>query len=133
MRLIATSLLLLALPSAAQAIHEQPGPEFRRMPGIVERNPGTTRLPGAIEIRTIPGDPFVAHDLRETRETIDRRYENGELTRREARRLRREVRLVDRLQYRYGYDGLRADERAELAMRAQELRSRAAAPVVRRP
>ena len=128
MRLTAASLLLLSLPSAAQAIHEQPGPDFRRTPGIFEPNPGTTRLPGAIEIRVIPGDPHVAHDLREARETIERRYENGELTRREARQLRREVRVVDRLQYRYGHDGLRADERAELALRAQELRSRAAAP-----
>lgn len=130
MRLTAVALLLLALPSAAHAIREQPGPVYRGTSGIVERNPGTTRLPGAIEIRAIPGDPHVAHDLREARETIDRRYENGELTRREARRLRREVRVVDRLQYRYGADGLRADERAELALRAQELRGRAAAPRV---
>ena len=129
MRLTASALLILALPAAAQAITEQaPARNSGRMPGIVERHPGTTRLPGSIEIRAIPGDPFVAHDLREARETIDRRYERGELTRREARRLRREVRLVDRLRYRYAADGLRADERAELALRAQELRSRAAAP-----
>ena len=128
MRLTAAALLLLALPSTAHAIREQAGPDFRRMPGIVERTPGATRLPGAIEIQAIPGDPYVAHDLREARETIDRRFENGELTRREARQLRREVRLIGRLQYRYGHDGLRPDERAELSLRAQELRSRAAAP-----
>ena len=132
MRLLAPALLLLALPSAAQAITEQAAaPDSRRLPGIVERNPGTARLPGSVEIRAIPGDPFVAHDLREARETIERRRDNGELTRREARRLRREVRLIDRLQYRYGADGLRPDERAELALRAQELRSRAAAPTAR--
>ena len=132
MRLLAPAWLLLALPSAAQAITPQAAaPDSRRVPGIVERNPGTTRLPGAIEIRAVPGDPYVAHDLHEARETIERRRDNGELTRREARRLRREARLVARLQYRYGRDGMRPDERAELALRAAELRSRAAAPTRR--
>jgi hypothetical protein len=132
MRLIAPALLLLALPTTAQAIQEQAGaPDARRLPGIVERNPGTTRVPGRIEIRAAPGDPYVAHDLREARETIERRRESGELTRRQARQLRREVRIVSRLQYRYGHDGMRPDERAELALRAQELRSRAAAPTAR--
>jgi hypothetical protein len=129
MRLTASALLILALPTAAHAITEQAGaPDSRRLPGIVERNPGTTRLPGQIEIRAVPGDPYVAHDLREARETIERRRDNGELTRREARRLRREVRTVSRLSYRYSSNGLRDDERAELALRAQELRSKAAAP-----
>jgi hypothetical protein len=134
MRLTATFLLLLALPSAAQAqFRSQPMPAADvRLPGIVDRTPpGGHRVPGFIEVRIVPGDRTVQHDLREARETIDRRYESGELTRREARQLRREVRLVDRLQYRYGADGLRPDERTELALRAQELRSRAAAPTAR--
>ena len=128
MRSIVAAAVLLALPVTAQAqFRSQPMPAAdARLPGIVDRKPpGGHRTPG---VRIISGDHAVQHDLREARETIDRRYENGELTRREARRLRREVRLVDRLQYRYGHDGLRADERAELALRAQELRSRAAAP-----
>ena len=131
MRSIVAAAVLLALPVTAQAqFRQQPMPAAdARLPGIVDRTPpGTHRPPGFIDVRFIPGDRAVQRDLREARETIDRRYENGELSRREARRLRREVRLVDRLQYRYGADGLRADERAELTLRAQELRSRAAAP-----
>jgi hypothetical protein len=131
MRSIVAAAVLLALPVTAQAqFRSQPMPAAdARLPGIVDRTPpGSHRAPGFMEVRIVPGDRTVQHDLREARETIDRRYENGELTRREARRLRREVRLVDRLQYRYGHDGLRSDERAELALRAQELRSRAAAP-----
>jgi hypothetical protein len=131
MRSIAAALLAFALPVTAQAqFRPQPMPAIHaRLPGIVDRTPpGTHRTPGIVEGRFVPGDRAVQHDLREARKTIDRRYENGELTRREARRLLREVRLVGRLQYRYGHDGLRADERAELALRAQELRSKAAAP-----
>ena len=131
MRSMVAAAVLLALPISAQAqFRSQPMPPGdARLPGIVDRTPpGGHRTPGFMEVRIVPGDRTVQRDLREARETIDRRYENGELTRREARRLRREVRLVDRLQYRYGADGLRADERAELALRAQELRSRAAAP-----
>ena len=131
MRSIAAALLILALPATAEAqFRSQPLPAGdARLPGIVDRTPpGTHRTPGFIQVRFVPGDRAVQRDLREARETIDRRYENGELTRREARRLRREVRLIGRLQYRYGHDGLRPDERAELALRAQELRSRAAAP-----
>jgi hypothetical protein len=131
MRSIAAVLLILALPATAQAhFRSQAMPAGdARLRGIVDRTPpGTQSAPGIVEVRFVPGDRAVQHDLREARETIDRRYENGELTRHEARRLRREVRLIGRLQYRYGHDGLRPDERAELALRAQELRARAAAP-----
>ena len=131
MRTVVAAVIALTLPVAAQAqFRAEPMPRAAaRLPGIVDRTPpGTMRVPGLVQVRVVPGDRAVAHDLREARDTIDRRYENGELTRREARRLRREVRLIDRLQYRYGHDGLRADERAELVLRAQELRSRAAAP-----
>ena len=131
MRSIAAAAVLLALPITAQAqFRSQPMPAAdARLPGIVDRTPpGGHRPPGFIDVRIDPGDSTVQHDLREARETIDRRYRDGELTRREARQMRREVRLVDRLQYRYGHDGLRPDERAELSLRAQELRVRAAAP-----
>ena len=131
MRSIVAAVVLLALPVTTQAqFRPQPIPAAHaRLPGIVDRTPpGTHRPPGIVEVRFVPGDRAVQHDLREARETIERRYENGELTRREARRLRREIRLIGRLQYRYGHDGLRPDERAELALRAQELRNRAAAP-----
>ena len=134
MRSIVAAAVLLAVPITAQAqFRSQPMPAAdARLPGIVDRTPPSGhRPPGFIEVRIVPGDRTVQHDLREARETIDRRYENGELTRREARQLRRELRIVSRLQYRYGHDGMRADERAELALLAQELRSRAAAPTAR--
>ena len=128
MRSIAAALLLLALPSAGQAITPQAAPDTARLPGIVERNPGTTRLPSMVDLRVASYDRAVAHDLREARESIERRRENGELSRREARRLRREVRLVARMAYRYSRDGLSEPERRELELRANELRSRSEAP-----
>ena len=128
MRLITAALVLLALPGTASAITPQRASADVRHSGIAERHPGTTRLPGAVDIRVGAGDPVVAQDLRETRRTIERRRDNGELSRREARQLRREVRVVERLTYRYGQDGLRADERRELALRASVLRARSEAP-----
>ena len=128
MRLITAALVLLALPSAALAITPQRASDDVRYGGIAERHPGTTRLPGSVDIHIGAGDPVVAQDLRETRRTIERRRDNGELSRREARQLRREVRVVERLTYRYGQDGLRADERRELALRASVLRARSEAP-----
>jgi hypothetical protein len=130
MRSIVLAVVLLALPMTAQAqFRSQPMPAGdARLPGIVDRTPpGSHRPPGA-EVQVVQTDRMVAHDLREARQTIDWRRESGELTRREARQLRREARLIDTLSYRYARDGLRADERSELTLRAQELRSRAAAP-----
>ena len=135
MRSIVAAVALLALPSAVEAqFRAQPmPPTAARMPGIVERGPpGSVRLPGMIEIRGGTVDRAVAHDLREARETIARRRESGELSRREARRLRREVRLVARLTYNYGRDGTSEPERRELELRAQTLRSRSAAPHLER-
>ena len=128
MRLITAALVLLALPSAALAITPQRASDDVRYGGIAERHPGTTRLPGSVDIHIGAGDPVVAQDLREARRSIERRRDNGELSRREARQLRREVRVVERLTYRYGHDGLRADERRELALRASVLRARSEAP-----
>ena len=128
MSLTAAAMVLLTLPGAAEAITPQRASDEARHRGIVERNPGTTRLPGQIDVHIGTSDPVVAQDLREARRSIERRRDNGELSRREARQLRREVRLVQRLSYSYGHDGLRPDERSELTLRAQEQRSRAAAP-----
>ena len=90
--------------------------------------PGSVRLPGVVEVRADPASRVVARDLRETRETIERRRENGELSRREARTLRREVRLVAHLAARYARDGMSEGERRELELRSDVLRSRSAAP-----
>jgi hypothetical protein len=132
MRSIATVLLVLALPSAAQAITPQQArqaPDTARLPGIVERGPpGTTRVPGIVEVRFGNYDPVVAHDLREARRSVERRRESGELSRREARRLKREARLIARMAYRYGRNGLSDPERRELGLRASVLRARSEAP-----
>ena len=96
-----------------------------RVPGIVE-TPGSVRLPGTVEVRPGTSDPFVERELREARREIDRRRDNGELSRREARELRRESRRIDSLAQRYGRDGLSDSERRELEMHAQALRSHTA-------
>jgi hypothetical protein len=128
MRAIVTAMALVVCSTGAQAQVAQPAPPMR-LPGIVDRMPpGSIPVPCLIDVRMVPGDRAVDHDLREARETIERRRNNGELTRREARRLRREARLIASLSHRYARDGLSDDERGELALRAQVLRSRSAAP-----
>ena len=133
MRLITAALVLLALPSAALAITPQRASDDVRYGGIAERHPGTTRLPGSVDIHIGAGDPVVAQDLREARRSIERRRDNGELSRREARRLRREARLVATLAHRYGRDGLSDAERRELALRANALRARSESPLPQDP
>jgi hypothetical protein len=131
MRSIVAAMALLALPSTAQAQFLPQAPPAMRLPGIVDRGPpGSVRLPGMIEVRAGIYDRAVAHDLREARETIERRRKNGELSRREARRLRREVRLIARLAGNYGRDETSEPERRELELRAQTLLSRSGAPRV---
>ena len=135
MRSIVAAMVLLALPCTAQArFQSQPMPSgAARVPGIVEpAPPGSFRLPGMVQVRPGIIDPFVEHDLREAHKNIERRRDNGELTGREARRLRREAHLVARLAYRYGRDGLSDPERRELALRAQTLRSQSGAPRLQR-
>ncbi|MCW3848327.1 hypothetical protein OF829_13865 [Sphingomonas sp. LB-2] len=57
----------------------------------------------------------IRHDIRDGRES-------GQLSRREARQLRRESWQIDRLESRYGHGGLSDSEAAELATRRQLLR-----------
>ena len=102
-----------------------------RLRGIVDRMPpGRTGTPNVVDVRIGASDPMVAHELRETRRNIERRRESGELSRREARRLRQEANLVGRLTVRYGTDGLSTAERGELMLRANALRSRSERPTV---
>lgn len=58
-----------------------------------------------------------ARDIRDARNA-------GQLTRREARQLRREAGVIDSLTQRYARDGLSAAERRELDLRAGVLRDR---------
>ena len=108
---VAALLLLLPPPGAQAPVAPRPPSE-------------PAQAPGMISVRVVPGDPLVEHDLREAREQIERRRDNGELTRREARRLRREARLIATLSQRYASDGLSDAERRELQMRTSELKAR---------
>jgi hypothetical protein len=64
----------------------------------------------------LPG-PGIGRDLRDIRARVDRAYDNGALSDREARRLDREARQIGRLARLYGRDGLSPSERAELQAR----------------
>jgi hypothetical protein len=132
MRSIAAVLIILALPATAQAIQPQRGPDApARLPGIVDRTPpGTEHIPNPIEVRVRASDRVVTSDLREARRSIERRHENGEISRREARRLRRAVSRVAGLARRYGQDGLSGSEVSELQLHANVVRSQAEAPRV---
>lgn len=70
-----------------------------------------------------PG-PSIGSEVRHMRERIGQARESGLITRKEARRLDREARLIGRLARRYGRDGLSGSERGELETRAAVLRSR---------
>ena len=132
MRTIAAALLILALPATAQAIRTQEGPGIPdRQPGITERRPPPAEhIPNPIEVRVHEGDRAIARDLRDARRSIERRRESGEISRREARQLRRAVSRVAGLAYRYGQDGLSPSEASELQLHASTVRSQAEAPRV---
>jgi len=85
-------------------------------------------LPGTFDVRVDPSDGVVARELRDTRRNIERRRQNGELSKREARALRREARLVAAIEDRYARDGLSDAELSELQLRADELNARSLLP-----
>lgn len=89
------------------------------------------RLPGTFDVRVDPSDGAVQRELRDTRRNIERRRESGELSKREARALRREARLIASLEDRYSRDGLSAAELHELQLRADELHNRSQLPLPR--
>lgn len=112
-------LAILLGPAAAQAqfVPRTP-PPGERMPGIVDRGAST-------------GTSTMAHDLRETRKRISNGRDTGQLSKREARALRREAGQISALAERYARDGLSDSERRELDMRAQVLRDLTAAKRLR--
>lgn len=142
MRSTAVVLVLLALPLAAQAQIAPPqaapdtrlpgiaGPQStgddrsRRIRQIVERQ----RDARSIHRSDVAYDPAVAHELHEIYEDIDRRRDNGELTKREARQLRHEASRIAALSDLYAVDGLSTSERSELRLHASVLTSRTNAP-----
>lgn len=96
------ALILPALPAAAQI-----------------RDPsGGVRWPAPS-----PALPGVARELGQADRSIRDGRESGQLSRREARALRRESRQIATLERRYARGGLSQSERAELESRIAALRS----------
>jgi hypothetical protein len=139
MRTLAAALLVLALPSAALAqFSSQPLPQTRYRPPpinggapagaahreIVQPRDGYRTL--AIDGRVNPGAVSFGRELDRVRRDIDRRRDSGELSRSEARALRREASRIDAMAERYRRDGFTEYERRELELRASELRNRTA-------
>jgi hypothetical protein len=104
--------LVLALAAAAPADARIAG---KHPPGDVRpSNPflGNGRVSG----------PGPAREARGIRKKIERAQDNGAISRREARQLKREARLITHLGRRYGRDGLSDSERRELEARSFYLR-----------
>jgi len=92
----------------------------------VPRVPAPSSLPPFVA----PVGPTQAgpwRDLHDVRERIARGRDAGQLSRREARGLRRQARYVDGLTGRYAADGLSDAERRELDVRTRVLRDETAA------
>ncbi|WP_137869801.1 MULTISPECIES: hypothetical protein [Sphingopyxis] len=112
-------LAVLLVPTAAQA-------QF-----VPRTPPPSDRMPGISDMGTAAQRSTVDHDLRETRARIRDGRDAGQLSKREARALRREAGQISTLADRYGRDGLSDSERRELEMRAQVLRDLTAAQRLR--
>lgn len=100
-------LLLIATPASAQIWGGTSGM------GISGGMP-TRAQPPSVEL--------MVRETRQIRQDIRNGLDSGQLTRREARQLRREAYQIDRLEGRFGRNGLSGAERAELAVRRQLLR-----------
>jgi hypothetical protein len=112
MRLTVATVLLLAVPFT---VHAQIAPRTPPSDGHI---PG-----GIIDVRVRPSHPTIGRELRETRDRIDRGRDNGDLSKREARALRREATQIGTLADRYGQDGISEAEHRELEMRTRVLQS----------
>ena len=143
MRSLAVARILLGaalvLPVAAQAGFEQAGPApASRAPGIAlgtspanpfTREPSRRQPRGADTRSTRHGGGGV--DLRDVYDSIDRRRKNGEISKREARALRREASQLNARAEIYAYGGISGEERRELDVRTASLLYRAQTPIRR--
>jgi hypothetical protein len=75
-----------------------------------------------------PQGPGIGREVRDIRKRVERARDEGAISKREARQLKREARLIGRLERRYARDGLSASERAELENRAGYLRDAVSGP-----
>lgn len=107
---LAALLAVTTSPASAQIVGREPaGPVMRGDPFLE-----STRAPS----------PGFARDVRNMRDRIGAARASGQISRREARLLDREARLIGALSRRYARGGLSDNERAELERRAAALRSR---------
>ena len=114
MRLVLTAAFFLA-PLAAQAQYMPRNP------------PGDVRMPGITDMGTQPSGASIGRDLADARDLIRDGRDGGDLSKKEARALKREARQIDTLAERYSRDGLSDPERRELETRTQLLRAETAA------
>ncbi len=107
--LLLTPLLLFAAPASAQIWG---GPSMAGPSGgsMAHDLAASARINGDSETRKI-------------RDDIRNGRESGQLSRQEARQLKREAFQIDALEDRFGRDGLSASEAAELANRRAALRA----------
>ena len=96
-------------PAAAQIVGPGPPSDYRAPDPFI----GDSRLPG----------PSAGREVRNIRKHVDRAKESGTISKREARQLNREARLIRQLERRYASDGLSESERRELEARALYLRA----------
>ena len=96
-------------PAAAQIVGPLPPSDYRAPNPFV----GDSSLPG----------PAVGREVGDIRKRVKRAQESGRISRRDARQMHREARLIRRLERRYASDGLSASERRELEARALYLRA----------
>ena len=96
-------------PAAAQIVGPRPPSDYRPPDPFI----GDSRLPG----------PSAGREVRDIRKRVHRAKESGKISKREARQLDREARLIRRLERHYASDGLSESERRELEARALYLRA----------
>ena len=112
-RLLISACALLATsaihPAAAQIVGPPPPSDYRAPNPFI----GDSSLPG----------PAIGREVGDIRKRVDRAREGGRISKREARQLDREARLIRRLERRYASDGLSSSERRELEARAHYLRA----------
>ena len=83
--------------------------------------PAAAQISGYGGVST-PSPTPIGGQLRQVERRIDRGRDNDQLSRREARRLDREARQIERLRQRYSHGGLSEGERRELQARVDYLR-----------
>lgn len=91
-----------AMQTGSSQVYGPPPPMVRTTPGYSPSVPRTA--------------PAVLSDIRDGRDT-------GELTRGQAKQLRRELGEIDTLEQRFSQNGLSNDERAEIQNRVEVLRA----------